>query len=104
MGAAIQSPLLQTTAPPAVCEGPLTWPQVCAHPALQDLPFKIELNKYGKIEMSPASNWHAIYQADLIKFLNGRLGGRAVPELAIDTSEGQRIPDVSWAAQPSLQA
>jgi Uma2 family endonuclease len=103
MGAAIRSPLLQTTAPPAVRDGPLTWPQVCAHPALQDLPFKIELNKYGKIEMSPANNWHAIYQADLIKFLNERLGGRAAPELAIDTSEGQRVPDVSWAAQPYWQ-
>jgi Uma2 family endonuclease len=103
MGAAIHSPLLQTTAPSTVRDGPLTWPQVCAHPALQDLPFKIELNKYGKIEMSPACNWHAIYQADLITFLNRRLGGRAVPGLAIDTSEGQRVPDVSWAAQPYWQ-
>lgn len=103
MGAAIQSPLQQTTATPPLGEGPLTWPQVCAHPALHDLPFKIELNKYGKIEMSPASNWHGIYQADLIVFLKGRLGGRAAPELAIDTSEGQRVPDVSWAAQPYWQ-
>jgi Uma2 family endonuclease len=103
MRAAIQSPLLQSTAPAAVRDGPLTWPQVCAHPALQDLPFKIELNKYGKIEMSPASNWHGIYQADLITFLKARLGGRAAPELAIDTSEGQRVPDVSWAAQPYWQ-
>jgi Uma2 family endonuclease len=82
----------------------MTWPQVCAHPALQDLPFKIELNRYGNIEMSPARNWHAIYQADLIGFLNGRLGGRAAPELAIDTSEGQRVPGVSWAARPYWQA
>jgi Uma2 family endonuclease len=104
MGAAIQSPLLQATAPGVLREGPLTWAQVCADPALHDLPFKIELNKYGKIEMSPASNWHAIYQADLIKFLNARLGGRAAPELAIDTSEGQRVPDVSWAPQPYWQA
>lgn len=104
MGAAIQSPLPQSSLAPVVGEGRLTWQQVCANPSLQDLPFKIELNKYGKIEMSPASNWHAIYQADLITFLKARLGGRAAPELAITTSEGQRVPDVSWALQPYWQA
>ena len=34
----------------------MQWQEVIAHPSLQDLPFKIELNEYGKIEMSPASN------------------------------------------------
>jgi Uma2 family endonuclease len=104
MGATTPYPLHQAAPPLVARDGPLTWPEVCANPALQDLPFKIELNKYGKIEMSPASNWHAIYQADIITFLKSRLGGRAAPELAVSTSEGQRVPDVSWAAQPYWQA
>ncbi len=37
---------------------PMTWADVMANPYLQDLPFKIELNKWGRIEMSPASNEH----------------------------------------------
>ena len=33
----------------------LTWADVMANPFLKDLPFKIEPNKWGRIEMSPAS-------------------------------------------------
>ena len=104
MGTITEPPLLQPDASSPGRDGRLTWEDVCKHPALQDLPFKIELNKYGKIEMSPASNWHAIYQARLIVFLKARLGGLAAPELAVKTSEGERVPDVSWAEQAYWQA
>lgn len=36
----------------------MRWQDVIRHPSLQDLLFKIELNEYGKIEISPASNRH----------------------------------------------
>ena len=42
--------------------GTMTWADVMAHPQLQDLPFKIELNRWGRIEMSPASNEHGKVQ------------------------------------------
>ena len=32
----------------------MTWEEVCADPSLQDLSYKIELNKWENIEMSPA--------------------------------------------------
>ena len=41
----------------------LRWAQVVRDPSLQDLPYKIELNARGKIEMSPASNRHVLLQA-----------------------------------------
>jgi len=31
------------------------WEQMQHDPSLQDLPYKIELNAWGKVEMSPAS-------------------------------------------------
>jgi len=34
----------------------MNWQQVCENPTLKDLPFKIELNTFGQIIMSPASN------------------------------------------------
>lgn len=37
----------------------MEWASVISNPLLQNLPFKIELNKWGKILMSPASNSQA---------------------------------------------
>ena len=34
----------------------MDWLEVCQNKALQDLPFKIELNEWGQITMTPASN------------------------------------------------
>ena len=34
----------------------MQWSEVIDNPYFKDLPFKIELNRYGKIEMTPASN------------------------------------------------
>jgi len=47
----------------------MQWQEVVNDPSLQDLPYKIELNEYGKIIMSPASNKHSIIQAHL-KFVS----------------------------------
>jgi hypothetical protein len=38
------------------------WGEILADPVLRDLPYKIELNAWGKIEMSPASNVHGRLQ------------------------------------------
>jgi len=37
----------------------MNWQEVCEHKSLQDLPFKIELNEYGKIIMSPVKVYHS---------------------------------------------
>ena len=37
---------------------------------LQNLPFKIELNEWGNIVMSPASNKHSFIQGLIIELLN----------------------------------
>ena len=48
----------------------MTWQEVINHPSLQDLPFKIELNAAGVIEMSPATNWHGLLQGEILSKLN----------------------------------
>ena len=37
----------------------MEWNQVLEHPSLQNIPFKIELNEWGKVVMTPASNLKA---------------------------------------------
>jgi Uma2 family endonuclease len=75
------------------------WAELCSDTSLQDLPYKIELNAFGTIEMSPASTRHARHQAQVTYELQRQLpGGTALTECAIFTDEGIRVPDVAWAS------
>lgn len=83
----------------------MTWQEVIQHPSLQDLPFKIELNGQGIIEMSPATNWHGFYQTEIAILLTQQLThGRCISEASIQTSNGVRVADVIWATREFLQA
>lgn len=81
----------------------MKWQDVLSDPTLQDLPYKIELNEYGKIEMSPASFIHSMLQGEVAKRLGGQLKGRVFTELAIQTSKGVRVPDVAWGSVDYVQ-
>ena len=74
----------------------MLWSEVIANPYLQNLPFKIELNKWGKIEMSPASNKHGRLQIDIGAELKKRKGGVVISECSIQTTEGVKVADVAW--------
>jgi Uma2 family endonuclease len=77
----------------------LRWAELCNDPLLRDLPGKIELNAYGVIEMSPASNRHGMKQAAIAQALGLQLpNGQAFVECSIATCEGVRVPDVAWAS------
>ena len=80
----------------------LTWADVMANPFLKDLPFKIELNKWGRIEMSPASNEHGRLQYSIGKELDQRPGGNVVMECSIATTDGVRVADVAWVSDARL--
>ncbi len=82
----------------------LRWDEVLKDPSLQDLPYKLELNAWGKVEMSPASNRHGRLQAELAVALKARLGGGVFTECSILTRIGIRVPDVAWAPEDFLQA
>jgi len=82
----------------------MQWSEVISDPSLQDLPYKIELNKWGVIEMSPASNWQAIARGDLVGLLRGYFQfGEVVTKCSIQTADGVRVPDVAWCSDEFLQ-
>ncbi|MGG6266712.1 Uma2 family endonuclease [Leptolyngbya sp. AN03gr2] len=81
----------------------MRWQDVLNDPNLQDLPFKIELNQWGQVVMSPAKPKHNIYQGIIQNRLNALLtGGLALPELAIQTADGVKVADVVWASNARL--
>lgn len=82
----------------------MLWSEVLTNPSLKDLPFKIELNRYGKIEMSPASNKHGRLQVYLSVLLERKLKkGAALTECSIQTIEGVRVADVAWCSNEFIK-
>ena len=78
----------------------MNWQEVCDHPSLQDLPFKIELNEEGKVLMTPVKIYHAALQGELEFLLRSRLRtGKTMPECAVQTRQGVRVADVVWVSE-----
>ena len=79
------------------------WTELVNDPSLHDLPYKIELTAEGKIQMSPASNWHGKAQARVAYDLRNALpGGEVITECSVLTGIGVRVPDVAWASNEFL--
>ena len=77
----------------------MNWQEVCEHPSLKDLPFKIELDELGKIIMSPVKIYHSILQGEIEFLLRSLLrGGKTLPECAIKTGKGTKVADIAWAS------
>jgi len=78
----------------------MKWEEVCENKLLQDLPFKIELNKWGQIIMSPVKIKHSFHQGRIQRLLESLLNsGEVMPECAIDTSDGVKVTDVVWYSE-----
>ena len=78
------------------------WQEVCEHPSLKDLPFKIELDKIGRIIMSPTKVYHSIYQSRLSNKLYAQrqlAKGETIVECAIRTKQGTKVADVAWSSE-----
>jgi len=77
----------------------MKWQEVCEHPSLKNLPFKIELDKGGKILMTPVKVSHSAFQGELEFLLRSLINsGRTLPECAISTRKGTKVADVAWAS------
>ncbi len=77
----------------------MNWQEVCEHPELENLPFKIELNEYGKVVMTPVKVYHAALQGELEFLLRSSLQtGKTLPECAISTRKGTKVADVVWVS------
>jgi Uma2 family endonuclease len=75
------------------------WQQMLDDPLLAAVPFKVELNEKGAIEVSPANIRHGVLQAFVAREL-GRLlpHGTTITECPVETEIGVRVPDLAWAS------
>ena len=74
---------------PEIIESPLTqeglatrYRALCEDPCLANVPGKIELDLWGRILMSPASNYRGVLQIRLGQRL-APLGGQAIAEASV---------------------
>lgn len=75
----------------------MNWAEVVAHPSLQDLPFKIELDQYGQIIMNPVKINHSFYRGKISSMLQQmREDGIVLVECAVKTKRGTKCADVAW--------
>ncbi len=77
----------------------MRWSEVVNNPLLKDLPFKIEMNRFGQILMSPASNYHGTLQHRVGSAIEKRRkNGEIINECSIQTTDGVKVADVAWAS------
>lgn len=75
------------------------WKEILADSELAKLPYEIEMNQWGRIEMAPfASPRHMNSAASLARTLHAQLGGTVFHECAILTAIGVRGADVVWCS------
>ncbi len=77
----------------------MNWAQVIQDPSLADLPYKIELNEWGNIEMSPATNRHNMLQSKILLKLKDLMAeGDAFVECSVLTAKNVKVADVVWGS------
>lgn len=82
----------------------MNWQEVCENPSLRNLPFKIELNEYGNIVMSPVKVYHSAFQGEIEYWLRSLLKtGKTLPECAIATRQGTKVADVAWVSNERFE-
>jgi Uma2 family endonuclease len=82
----------------------MQWSEVLANPYLRNLPFKIELNQYGQVLMSPASNAHGRIQVDVAHLFKSKLKkGKTFAECSVQTRDGIKVADVAWASDDFVE-
>jgi Uma2 family endonuclease len=82
----------------------MTWQEVCEDKSLQNLPYKIELDQWGRIVMSPANNRHGQRQFHIGDLLKQQMnGGKVIMECSVDTPLGTKVADAAWASDAFLK-
>lgn len=77
----------------------MEWADIVNNPLFESLPFKIELNRFGQILMSPVSNGHGNMVSQVARALEqGCPEGEIIIECAMQTTDGVKVADVVWAS------
>ncbi|QIK37524.1 Uma2 family endonuclease [Caldichromatium japonicum] len=79
----------------------MDWQSIITDPLLSELPFKIELNAWGKVEMTPATNLHGLLQATIAVLLRRHLlDGKVLLECSIETAKNIKVAAAAWCSAP----
>jgi Uma2 family endonuclease len=82
----------------------MQWSEVIDNPYFKDLPFKIELNRYGKVEMTPASNKHGRLKSLIGTLLERKLKkGEALTKCSVQSTDGVKVADVAWCSKAFIK-
>jgi Uma2 family endonuclease len=82
----------------------MQWSEVIDNPYFKNLPFKIELNRYRKVEMTPASNKRGRLQAYIGALLERKLKkGEVLTECSIQTTDGVKVTDIAWCSKAFIK-
>ena len=82
----------------------MTWQEVCDDKSLQNLPYKIELDQWGRIVMSPANNRHGQRQFRIGELIQKQMhAGEIITECSVDTPMGTKVADTAWASDAFIQ-
>lgn len=76
---------------------------LCEDPLYANVPGKIEIDVWGRMVMSPPSNYHGTLQVRLATRLQA-LGGEAQVEASVVTPAGVFVTDVAWKSAEFIQA
>lgn len=98
MGAAIQL----RREPLTIDEHQRAWETLCNDETLAGIAYKIEPDAWGAVRMSPTHTKHSRMVGRVTHLLKQKLGGEAMPELAIVTDDGVKVPDVGWCSESFL--
>lgn len=83
--------------PPDASQLAARYRAICEDPRFANLQGKVELDRWGKITLSPASNLHGLLQARLAQRLSG-IGGAAINACVVSTDLGITVADLAWAS------
>lgn len=73
-------------------------------PTPRDLPFKIELNARGLMEMGPTNTAQAHRKTKVVQYLSVKLSdGKILVSTAVQTQNGVRVADVAWRSAAAIR-
>jgi Uma2 family endonuclease len=81
------------------------WVEIARDPLLAQIPYKLELNERGSMEVSPATSRHTSLQTFLANELRRlKPEGVTFTQCPVETELGVRVPDVAWASSDFVLA
>ena len=80
------------------------WRELLDDPRFSNFVGKLDLDRWGRIKVSPVNTEHGRVSARLAHILIAQLGGQALVEVGVRTAEGIFAPDVAWCSEAFWQA